>query len=196
MTTSSHPTEPLLDAPGAGIPAIERFVGGLMFGFRRRFSSPAQISAKFQAEREVLRKLYLNVDPNARGTRVLIPRLRGLEDSSRYWSVWMVLDHLRIVNTGITNIITLLAQERTPERVVSTAAVKPDPQVTEAVEAAYEQSCDDYLATVVTIKTFKTKTRHAHPWFGPLDAAGWHSMVCGHMGIHRAQMAKIIQRLP
>lgn len=39
---------------------------------------------------------------------VLIDRVVGIEDSSRYWSVFMVLDHLRIVDEGMTQIIQAL----------------------------------------------------------------------------------------
>jgi hypothetical protein len=43
---------------------------------------------------------------------VLIDRVVGLEDSSRYWTVFMVLDHLRIVDEGISQIIKTLTDDR------------------------------------------------------------------------------------
>ena len=42
------------------------------------------------------------------------------------------------------------------------------------------------------LETVRTKLRHAHPWFGPLDAAGWHAMAAMHMGIHRKQIERIL----
>ncbi len=36
---------------------------------------------------------------------VPIDRIVGIEDSSRYWSTFMVLDPLRIVNEGIAQIV-------------------------------------------------------------------------------------------
>jgi hypothetical protein len=43
---------------------------------------------------------------------VLIDRVVGLEDSSRYWTLFMVLDHLRIVDEGISQIIKTLTDDR------------------------------------------------------------------------------------
>ncbi len=42
------------------------------------------------------------------------------------------------------------------------------------------------------ISDFKTKLRFAHPWFGPMDAYGWHGLAGGHMNIHRIQIERII----
>jgi hypothetical protein len=42
----------------------------------------------------------------------------------------------------------------------------------------------------------RTKARFAHPWFGPLDAAGWHLMAGMHLSIHRVQIERILQGLP
>ncbi|MBX3389322.1 MAG: hypothetical protein KF691_07680 [Phycisphaeraceae bacterium] len=52
--------------------------------------------------------MYESLSAGAAAERVLIPRLRGLEDSSRYWSVWMMLDHLRIVNSQVAMVIASL----------------------------------------------------------------------------------------
>ena len=35
---------------------------------------------------------------------------------------------------------------------------------------------DNLLATIAAIPNLKTTARFAHPWFGPLDASGWHAM--------------------
>jgi len=42
--------------------------------------------------------------------RLLIPRLRGMEDSSRNWSVWMTLDHLRIIHGSFIGVIGTLVK--------------------------------------------------------------------------------------
>jgi hypothetical protein len=52
------------------------------------------------------------------------------------------------------------------------------------------------LAAVAAAGNLKTELRYAHPWFGPLDAAGWHTLAAGHLGIHRVQIEQIIQGLP
>jgi hypothetical protein len=57
--------------------------------------------------------------------RVLINRIAGIEDSSRYWSVFIVLDHLRIVDEGITRIVEELTNDRPFAREVRIQDVKP-----------------------------------------------------------------------
>jgi hypothetical protein len=116
-----------------------------------------------------------------------------LEDSSRYWSVWMTLDHLRICNRDFAEVIAGLERGTAPEREASTADVKPSPEAGAAVEAAYERRCDDLSATAAAVADLHTATTYAHPWFGALDAAGWHALAALHMGIHRRQLAKIIE---
>lgn len=151
--------------------------------------------AIFAAERDLMLRLVESVPASARQQRVLIKRLAGMEDSSRYWSLLMVADHLRIVNEQITSVITLLKAGRVPTRVASTAAVKPSPGVTEGVMAEFESACH-HLEAVASRDGLKTKARYAHPWFGPLTAAGWHFMAAFHMRLHRRQMEAIIAGLP
>ena len=188
-------TDPRLAPPGAGIPTIERLVGGAIFAFRRWRGTREAFAAEFERERGELARLFRGRDEGLLGTRVLIPRLRGLEDSSRFWSVWMALDHLRIVNDQITRVIEALTHGHIPEGQVSTAAVKPSADSGPDIAPAYEAACDRLVAMVASSPDLRTPVRYAHPWFGPLDAAGWHAMAAMHMGIHRAQIARILAEL-
>ena len=188
-------SEPQLAPPGAGLPKIELFIGRLMFAAQRITGNRESFNARFQQERGTIRQLLHPLDPDSAARRVLIKRPPGLEDSSRYWSVWMTLDHLRIIHGSMIRIIGALAKGVKPPGKASTAAVKPSPQVTGTVVAEYEKSCDDLLAKVAAVGNLKTSLRYAHPWFGPLDAAGWHALASNHMGIHRVQIERIIQGL-
>lgn len=188
-------TEPNLAPPGAGLPALELFVARLRFAFWRATTTRESISDGFQHERQKIRELVESLQSDIAGQRVLIPRPRGLEDSSRYWSVWMTLDHLRIVHHGIARTMQALAAGIALKGRASTAAVKPSPEVTGDVVEAYEESCDHLLATAREIDNLRTKVRYAHPWFGPLDAAGWHALSATHLTIHRVQIERIIEHL-
>jgi hypothetical protein len=143
--------EPVLAAPGAGLPAPEHFIARRLFALKCLFGSPAKFTAKFHAERAAIRALVERCPVERRGQRVLIPRLRGMEDSSRHWSVWMTLDHLRITNEIFAGVISQLSQNRTPPGDASTAAVKPSPDADAAVDAAYESSCDRVLAAAAAV---------------------------------------------
>lgn len=195
-SVSAEQAVPTLQPPGAGIPALERLVGGTIFALRRRLLGREAFTREFEIERRQIAGLYEPLSPELRAKRVLIPRLRGLEDSSRFWSVLMTLDHLRIVNTQIGDAVVRLCRGEVPPRPASTAAVKPSEHVGPEVVAAYEHSCDQYLGAVGACSDLNTRARYAHPWFGPLNAAGWHAMAAMHMGIHRAQVKRIIAGLP
>jgi uncharacterized damage-inducible protein DinB len=188
-------SEPKLAPPGAGLPLPELLIGRMLFGLRRWTGNRESFDERFKQERTTIRTLLKNVDDASLAQRVLIRRPPGLEDSSRYWSVLMTLDHLRIVHEAFVGIFTALGNGKVPEGKASTAAVKPDPEVTAAVVMEYEASCDALLAAVTALPNLKTSVRFAHPWFGPLDAYGWHALAGGHMGIHRVQIERILAGL-
>lgn len=188
-------SKPQLAAPGAGLPFPENLIARILLGVKRGTGNPQAFTAKFVAERELIRTLISNRSDAALSTRVLIARPKGLEDSSRYWSVWMTLDHLRIVHHAFIGILESLSNEQVPEGKANTAAVKPDERVTAAVMTEYEESCDALLATIHRIRNFKTEAKFPHPWFGPMDAHGWLALSGGHMAIHRTQIERILKGL-
>jgi hypothetical protein len=192
MTTS---IEPKLAPPGAGLPFVELVAARLLFGFRRWTGNRDQFTAKFQAERAAIRELLRDLDEEKGARRALIDRPRGLEDSSRYWSIWMTLDHLRIIHEGLTRVIGALISGQIPPGRANTAAVKPSPTADGNALAAYEASCDALLASAAAAPDLHTAVRYTHPWFGPLDAAGWYALAGGHLSIHRVQIERILAQL-
>jgi len=187
--------EPQLAPPGAGLPKPELFIARLIFAAQSRLGNRDSFNAHFTRERQTIHQLVATGNPAAAATHVLIDRLPGLEDSSRYWSVCMTLDHLRIVNHGIARTISSLSKEISPAGQASTAAVKPNPTVDLSVLDAYEKSCDAVLAAVSAAPNLNSRARFTHPWFGPLNASGWHAMAGSHMSIHRKQIERILHRL-
>jgi hypothetical protein len=186
---------PQLAAPGAGLPKLELVIAKLIFRLGLRRSSRDKAAAAFSLQYHEILRLANNCNAASLGQRVLIDRLRGLEDSSRYWSVFMTLDHLRIVNDAIVQAITALVAGTTPPRAASTAAVKPDPAVDGRVVAAFEESCRNFEQCVAAAPDLNTQLKYAHPWFGPLDAASWHFLAGFHMNLHRRQIEAILTSL-
>jgi hypothetical protein len=107
----------------------------------------------------------------------------------------MTLDHLRIVHHEIARVIAALVQGNSPAGEASTAAVKPRTELDEAIVVAYEHSCEMLQETLRNAPNLHTASRFAHPWFGPLDAAGWHALAGTHLGIHRRQIERIVEGL-
>ena len=188
MTTE---IEPKLAPPGAGLPAVELAIARILIAVGRATGSRDSQTAKFQAEREKIRALLTGLDPAQCGRRVLVRRVIGMEDSSRFWSVWMTLDHLRIIHDAMARIITSLASGTVPLGAASTAAVKPSLDADATILPRYEDSCDALLAAAAAVPELKTASRYQHPWFGPLDAAGWYRLAGTHLGIHRVQLERI-----
>ncbi len=184
-----------LEAPGAGLPKVELLAARVLFGWQRARATKESATALIKGESEAMLRLARGCNPKQGRQRVLIERLRGMEDSSRYWSVYMTLDHVRIVNMGCMGAIRSLTRGQVPERVASTAAVKPSPEVGEGVIGEFEQTCDLVIKTARGAGDLRTQARYAHPWFGALDAAGWHFMTGFHMKLHRKQIEAIIAGL-
>lgn len=191
----SEPTEPKLAAPGAGLPWPERLIASFMVKRGIRRAPRNEVSELLMAERQTILDLVAPLSNETASRRVLIQRLRGLEDSSRYWSVLMTLDHLRIVNNGIAEAIKLLGQGKAPPREASTATVKPVTEVDESVVEEFAKSCEAIEQAAKSLSDLRTKARYAHPWFGPLDAGGWYFMSAFHLRLHRKQIEAILSEL-
>ena len=190
MMTSDQ--EPKLAPPGAGLPTVELYIGRLAFAVKRWSATRESCNEHFRRERAAIRKLVDSCDEETGARRVLIRHPPGLEDSSRFWSVFMTLDHLRIVHLEFVRVIEALTIGTMPGGTASTAAVKPSPEASASVNGSYEESCDALLAAVARARDLRTTLRFAHPWFGPLNAADWHALAGGHMRIHRVQIERIL----
>jgi hypothetical protein len=133
------------------------------------------------------------LSPERLTTPKLIHRLRGLEDSSRFWSPSMVLEHLCITGKGTAQFILLLSNGRHPDRAVSTAAVKPtgkDPMLMREEFRALHSGLRQQLADAAGNQW--DGPTHAHPWFGPLTAGDWLCMMAMHMQLHEQQLDRIL----
>ncbi len=187
--------DPQLAPPGAGLPEVERIVARAVLAIQCLTGNRRSFDKRIASERDSILELVGSVNAQAGSQRVLIRRLPGMEDSSRNWSIFMTLDHLRIVNLELARVIGALTRGVVPDGEASTAAVKPSVEAGLEVVAAFDQSCTDLLAEVRAANDLKTAVRYLHPWFGPLDAANWHALAGIHLGIHRTQIIRILAGL-
>lgn len=188
---SPTPSEPELAPPGAGLPFLERLVGRGLIAWGMRNYGKEATDAVIRSERDAILSLTAQGGDEQNARRVLIPRLRGMEDSSRHWSVFMVLEHLAIVNGGVGAAMRELAAGRVPSGEVRTADVKPRAQAGPESLDTFTRSCDLVMRVMAEIADPRSTPRHAHPWFGPLDAGQWHHMVAFHIRLHRRQIEAI-----
>lgn len=200
MTTmqESKLTEPKLAKPGAGLPFFEWLVAKyIIFPNRFRSTSIEQAVLQFEEESRKIIELASKLNSDQLEQRRLIPRLRGLEDSSRYWSVAMTIQHLNIVGEGMLGIIVSLSRGNNDLPSRGTADVKPsvDVDATEVVEN-FKKLVENFGRLVRKIDFEKhADLKHPHPWFGPLTARQWALFAAPHQAIHRKQIEAIVASL-
>ncbi len=190
---------PKLQPPGAGLPWPELMIARyVVFPLECRKLTWVTASRLFHEEGAKVLAVY-DALPVARLTEpVLIRRLTGLEDSSRYWSAAMTLEHLNIVGSAIRQLIAGLRRGETPGKVARVQDVKPQGEkspgevraefVRLLSEAAAESANEPAIAPGMGLRT-------PHPWFGPIDAYQWHCLLGIHQRIHRTQLEAIRGRL-
>jgi hypothetical protein len=196
-------SEPKLQAPGAGIPFHQRLaLKYIVRPFVAKRSDWDKNQALFYDMNNKLLELTSTLSGDQHTTQILIPPLTGLEDSSRNWSITMVLEHLAIVGEGISEIIVSLGHGHIPEQLISTANVKP------SVDSSYKDAMKRYSAFIETAedKTAPAKaayekdpnirklTKH-HPWFGAMNLKEWQWLQGIHLQIHYNQAQLIKKRL-
>lgn len=184
--------KPDLAPPGAGLPALERWISSAFLQTLRALLSKDALSRWLRRETEMALALAAKLPDSLASAPVLLPRVTGLEDSSRCWSANMVLQHLVIVATGIRQLAEALAGDNLFGRELRIAEVKPEPGAGAEQHGLLRAAVDDYLRLIATLGDLRTPLRHAHPWFGELDLRGWHALAAMHTLAHRRQLQRIV----
>jgi hypothetical protein len=192
---SNTTAPPTLQSPGAGLPVLELAFLQSMFRCACVLISLNAGLRWFKFEATKIMALARSVAAEQGALPVLINRVMGIEDSSRYWSVFMVLDHLRIVDEGITQIVHTLTDNRLFGQEVRIQDVKPSPQSGPETIGRFLKAVDGYESTVIRLGTLGGRVRHPHPWFGPMTAHDWHCLAAIHHWVHRRQLERIIGKL-
>lgn len=206
MTASTPQHEPHLQPPGAGLP----FVQGLLLKYWlyprliKNYDGNASLDAMLRETARII-ALAAPLDEEAFFRRVLVDPLPGLEDSSRFWSVAMVMEHLVICMRPMTHIAETLAAGKAMNIEVSTAAVKPKGGRTLskaqwiALFDDVTNECAGRLRPIAArsdvAQPARTAPRVRHPFFGPVHARGWIWVMGVHPTTHRRQAEQIVAGL-
>ncbi len=183
---------PQLAAPGAGIPAFERLIAKFII-MHFRLQKRIDVNWLRQEYQQSLAKIMAAAEAfpvAARQIPVLIPRLSGLEDSSRYYSPAMVLEHVALVDSGVSAVIASLGKQIVPPQAPNTANVKPSPGIAWATAVAQLQKATEIFEVCLNTN-FASSAVLPHPWFGPLTAWQWAQFLPIHHGIHLAQLKRM-----
>lgn len=189
---------PVLAPPGNGLPPVEAWVNRhVLFPLFCRATSWQKAVAEVSRIGQHCLSLLTRVGDEERETRVLIKRLPGLEDSSRYWSLGMVVEHLLITGEGMARTTEGLVAGA-PLHEVRIQDVKPQAvrSISETI-AAYEAFLAGYPKRMQDLPAqpeFLLR-RHPHPWFWPMNAHEWVCLNAMHHQIHQKQMDAILRGL-
>lgn len=185
-----------LAPPGSGLPPLELLFGRALFGgLRLGWSRAAALRTFSRRGHQILARLQ-GLDDKTGARPVLVPRLMGLEDSSRHWSPFMIAQHLFIVNRDALIIIESLCDGHAPAGEVRMENIKPQPAATRAAVEDLERMIHTYEQRIPELAGWPGTARHRHPWFGLLNAHGWLCMVAMHHGIHRRQLERVLHSQP
>lgn len=188
-----------LHRPGAGLPKLEHAALDAIFKSTSAILSDKQALRLFRRESTELMRLCSDDDSYDIFQSLLIPRVIGIEDSSRNWSVLMVMEHLYMTNRDMLDIVTALMSGIIPRGSVDIAMYKPADDVGYDVLERYQDLTDEYVMAIEGLLESRgnlhSVARYRHPWFGPLTAHQWHVLSALHQRIHRRQMKKLVAML-
>ena len=179
---------------------FERLVARYFFlPVKARQTSWEQSNFIFAHETDKILKLTGALTLEQMQRPVLIPRIRGIEDSSRFWSPAMVMEHLMIVAPAMADAIVRLSRGEVPDIQVDTARVKPQGSFSsaadiEAIRSAFASSMmQAHLRVSQEVRDRRSPARLLHPWFGPLAAREWNWLLGSHQWVHRKQIQAILR---
>ncbi|MEO0454059.1 MAG: DinB family protein [Verrucomicrobiota bacterium] len=186
-----------LAPPGAGLPPVQgwfsRYLAFPLFSAAHPWGKAIEL---FEEEGNLILDLAIHLSPDDVAKQVLVPRLFGLEDSSRYWSVAMTLSHLMIVGELVGKTIILLSQNQIPPIKADTATVKPKEGLGLETIDSFRVFMDGFIYSLQEkVEDRDSKTTLSHPWFGELNPKQWCAMAALHQQLHRRQVEQIIKRL-
>jgi hypothetical protein len=120
-----------------------------------------------------------------------------MEDSSRFWSAAMTVEHLSMVGTAIRQVIRSLRSGIVPIAEPRTADFKPQDNNPSAARTRFVHLLADAVEEEKVEPPIPRGEgpRFAHPWFGAMDAHQWHCLLTFHQSIHRKQFERIRQGL-
>jgi hypothetical protein len=185
---------PTLDRPGAGVPAWERFLYKNIIKPVVAERLPwGKNAIDFKKISRLLVQEWECIPADQRSKKILVPKQMGLEDSSRYWSASMVLEHIVIVGQALIKITEALAAGEAPQGRADTAAVKPlGVKSPEEVWIEFKTFSEvDFPSLLARLKMKESTLTFEHPWFGPMTARGWYWLLATHHNIHLKQLRSI-----
>ncbi len=188
---------PTLERAGAGISNPKRlFATYMMFPLLDTTISWERAWDIYDSEGQKILQLASALDNESLFKRVLVPKLFGLEDNSRYYSVAMVLQHLLSVGEALQKRIPPLSHGKKLDGHVAIEDVKPYTHIDETIVTQFADFLQGYRSNMEkNLGDIHIDNTSEHPWFGAFNPKQWSILGMVHQIIHRRQIEAIIERL-
>ena len=186
-----------LDKSGAGLPFARVFLAKhIFFPLLNRFISWEKAWDIFDKEGQKIIELSRNLDQEKLFHRVLVPKLFGLEDNSRYYSVAMAIEHLLIVGSALQVRIPILSKGKKLKKYIKIEDVKPYKEIDENIIDTFEEFLATYREKLEkNIEDIYLDNTSTHPWFGEFNPKQWSILAMAHQIVHRRQIEAILKGL-
>ncbi len=177
-------------------PASAPFLMRTGFALFARTQSRQQALTRFLRTVETMAALAASVSLEQVRTPVTIPVYRGIDETMVGWSIGMTLRHCCMVNAAIMALIERLAQGHTPESLpCAKTDFEPAPEHGMEQASRLRAQAVFYEGLLAGLPGLETAIRTPHPFFGCLNAHGWHCLLGLHLGFHVPQLQAIRERL-
>lgn len=184
-----------LEKPGHGLPKIDAiFLKHVGFPILKTFISWDNAMKFFEYEGKEILNLVKDLPKDKLFKKVLIPKIFGIEDNSRYYSPAMVLWHLLYVGETLQEGIVSLSKNEKIDFTVKIENFKPFVQIDEDIVEKYEKFLNNYKKFIErNIENKYINNCLSHPWFGCLNPHQWLVMSAIHQMVHKRQIKKILK---
>lgn len=185
--------QPQLDKPGAGLPFLDSLYLRFYIGpYQSRAADKAKNLRLFKMIGARILKEANDVPDGKRDQKVLVPKMKGIEDSSRFWSVNQTLEHMLITGTGMRGLIVDLVNGKPTDWVIKIEDFKPKGKYDGGdARPDFKKFVDETIALLEPLAIEDKGLTHKHPWMGMFNALQWTWLLAGHNGIHLAQLQAI-----
>lgn len=187
------PFHPSSDYP---LPVWEIRLNRLSIQTRSLLHSPRGLLQQFQWEADELLRIFDEDESYDVFQPYDIPRLSGLHDSQRRWSIAMILEHLSLTIPDYSQIIAHLSKGIVPRGNFDPDQYQPDAAIGNEARDLFEEArqifADQITSILETSGGLRSINRFAHAWYGPLTARQWQALALQQLVIHRRQAQKII----
>lgn len=154
------------------------------------------ILSQFRYESDELLRIYDHDESYDVFRPFLIPRITGLPNSYRRWSIAMILKFLTLAVTDYVRIVDALNRGVAPRGMFDLEIYQPSQSVEPETRDQYVESIEVYCNLVESQLQHNgrldSSTHFPHVWFGPMNTRQWNVSAALQAGICRRHAQKII----